>query len=270
MYKLIVIDLDGTLLDDQHTMSLNTLNLLNELLEKDIKIIFASGRPMRSMIPYTKSLIKPILLISDNGANIGFSDGSDFKEIKKFNKREFISLFKDNKEYIKNAFYSIENNIYIYNRIPKLEPLYHIDNTTNVIEGSYDEIDIKVPRSAMFIVDTKFKDKFEDYINNTQNIKYRLVGSDTKNSVYEISLSTLNKAKALKKITQYYDIDLNDVIAIGDGDNDLEMLKIAGLGVGMKNASYVIRDNINTITKYDNNHEGVFEFLSSIETTSLL
>lgn len=265
MYKLIVLDLDGTLLDNNHNISPKTIKLLNDLIKKGYKIIFASGRPFRSVSIYAKDLIKPILIISDNGAFIGYSDNETFNNQNSFSKEEFIHLFSLNKDIINNAWFSVGNNIYIYNRIAKLEPLYHIDQSTNIIEGAYDEIDIEVPMSAMFVVNTLFKERFEKCINAMPNIKYRGVGTDKKNSVYEISQSKLDKVLALMRILSFYKIDHKEIIAIGDGDNDLGMLEFAGLGVGMKNASSIIRENIKTITKYDNNHEGVYRFLSELE-----
>lgn len=261
MYKLIVLDLDGTLLDNNHNISPATINYLNNLIERGYKIIFASGRPFRSISLYAKDLVRPILIISDNGAFIGYSDNETFNNQNSFSKEEFTLLFKDNKDIINNAWYSVGNNIYIYNRIPKLEAMYHIDNKTNVIEGAYDDEDIEVPMSVMFVVNTVYKERFENYINDLSNIKYRNIGSDKKNSVYEISQSKLDKVLALMKILSFYHIDPKEVIAIGDGDNDLGMLEFAGLGVGMKNSSSIIRQNIKTITKYDNNHEGVYKFL---------
>ena len=70
-----------------------------------------------------------------------------------------------------------------------------------------------------------------------------------------------SKEEALKKVCEILDIKKEEVIAIGDGNNDLGMIKYAAIGVAMENASTMVKKEANDIT-LSNNHEGVLDILN--------
>ncbi len=261
--KLFIFDLDGTLLDNSSQLKENTTKYLNSLKENGNIICLASGRPYRSVLKYASKFGPDTPIISENGATISSPDKSLFKNIKKFKTKDFIKLFSDNKELIKSAFFSVENKVYIYNRLQKLEPLYHIDSDTIVIEGDYEKIDnIDAPNGALFIVDSPRKEKFEEYINNTADkVSFRRLGADLRNAVYEISIKNHSKADAAIRLLKTFKLSKSDLIAFGDGDNDIELLKLAGTSIAMKNANDDVKKSANYVTDYDNNNEGVYHFL---------
>ncbi len=264
--KMIVIDLDGTLLTKENLIPSTTIDYLNSLITKGHIIVLASGRPYRSIMNFAKNFPANLPIISENGAFIGSLDKSLSTIIKSFKKDVFLKLFTENKEIINNAFYSVFDYAYIYNYTPKLNGFYHIDKDTKVIEKSYDEIeDLLPPNGILFIIKSEFRNKFEEYIddNFSGSIKYRCMGYDTKNAVYEVSQSVISKAYAIEKLLKHYDLSNYDLIAIGDGENDIDMLKIAKVSVAMKNASNIVKQNASFITEYDNNNEGVRCFLEN-------
>ena len=261
--KIIAIDLDGTLIDNKHEIPQNTIDFLNNLIKSGIKLVITSGRPYRSMLKYALNFPDDTMLVSENGAYISNINKSIYKELKRFNKKTFLSLFTDNKPIIKNAFFSIGHYAFIYNRIPKLEPLYHIDENTVVVNGPYDLIDnFQAPNGAIFIIKSDERHKFEEYIDNTKKISYRSLGYDANNAVYEISISTIDKSIALSKILKIYGLSWDDLMVIGDGINDLESIKKAGIGVAMANAEIDVRNAAKYITSKNNNDEGVYNFLN--------
>ena len=262
MNKIISVDLDGTLVDKTNNIPENTIEYLNNLINKGYKLIISSGRPYRSMLKFANRFPKNTPIISENGAYIGTLDNSLFKELKRFSKKTFLDLFVTNKPIIKNAYFSVGHYAYIYNRIPKLEPFYHIDENTVVINGAYDLIkDFEAPNGALFIIKSEERNKFEEYINNSKKIKYRLLGYDLNNAVYEISISNIDKSIAIGKVLKYLGASWNDLIAIGDGINDLETLKLAGTSVAMNNAEPEIKEISKYITSKTNEEEGVYHFL---------
>ncbi len=262
MIKVISIDLDGTLLNKEHIIPERSVKYLNSLIEEGYFLILCSGRPYRSMLQFANQFPANLILISENGAFIGNRDQSYIRELKRFSKSLFLDLFKDNKDIIKNAFYSVGNNAYIYNRILKLEPFYHIGPETVVINGAYDKVkNLEAPNGAMFIIESNERKRFEDYINNTKKIAYRLLGYDSKNAVYEISLSKVDKSIAIARVLKHYGYTFKDLMAFGDGINDLETLSNAEVSVAMSNAEVEIRNIAKYITKFDCEHEGVYNFL---------
>ena len=69
------------------------------------------------------------------------------------------------------------------------------------------------------------------------------------------------KYKAIAELANYLNINNDEIIAFGDGLNDIDMLKKCGTGVALSNALPVVKENANFVTIYDHNHDGVIEFL---------
>lgn len=262
MKKVISLDLDGTLLYKNSEIPQNTVNYLNNLIKKGYKLIISTGRPYRSMLKFAELFPENTPLISENGAYIGSRDNSIYKELKRFSKKTFLDLFISNKPIIKNAYFSVGHYAYIYNRIPKLEPFYHIDENTVVVNGAYDLIkDFEAPNGALFIIKADEKEKFEEYIKNSNKIAYRALGYDANNAVYEISIAEVDKSIAIAKVLKYLNSTWDDLIAIGDGINDLKTIKLAGVGVAMQNAEIEVREAADYITDETCDNEGVYNFL---------
>ena len=76
MKKMIVCDLDGTLLNNDNEIPKNTIEYLNNLINKNFIIVLASGRPYRGMLKYANHFPSSTPLISENGAYIGSIDNS--------------------------------------------------------------------------------------------------------------------------------------------------------------------------------------------------
>ena len=95
--KMIVIDLDGTLLDNSGNVSNNAINYLNELIKRGHILVIASGRPFRAINDIASNFPKNMPIISENGAFIGSLDNSISTIIKSFKKEVFLKLFIDRK-----------------------------------------------------------------------------------------------------------------------------------------------------------------------------
>lgn len=262
MEKIISLDLDGTLVDKTNSIPQDTIDYLNMLIKSGFRLILTTGRPYRSMLKFAEYFPENTPLISENGAYIGTRDGSMYKELKRFSKKTFLDLFVKNKSIIKNGYFSVGHYAYIYNRLPKLEPFYHIDENTVVINGAYDLIkDFEAPNGAMFIVKSDEREKFEEYIRNSKKIAYRCYGYDQNNAVYEVSIAEIDKSIALAKVLKYLNASWSDLIHIGDGLNDLKSIKLAGCGVAMKNGEAEVREAAKYITDKTNEENGVLDFL---------
>ena len=77
----------------------------------------------------------------------------------------------------------------------------------------------------------------------------------------DVTDKQVTKGSAVKELAKYLSIDVNEVICIGDNENDLEMLEVAGLAVAMKNATKTIREKADVISDFDNNHHGVADVI---------
>ena len=78
---------------------------------------------------------------------------------------------------------------------------------------------------------------------------------------YEIHDRNINKASAMLYMANYYGISKDNIIAFGDNQNDIEMLQEAGVGVAMCNGLESVKKQVEHITKKDNNHNGIVDYL---------
>lgn len=77
----------------------------------------------------------------------------------------------------------------------------------------------------------------------------------------EIMKKGCTKYKAIEKLSKYLKVKNDEIIAFGDGLNDIDMIKKCGIGVALSNALPIVKENANFVTTYDHNHDGVIEFL---------
>ncbi|AYE38314.1 HAD family phosphatase [Companilactobacillus zhachilii] len=258
-YKLIAIDIDDTLLDDQKNISTKNRLMISQALAEDVKIVLCSGRPHKAMIKYADKLnIKGSdqYMITNGGAIIENMHGEFIMQKTLSNEfyRNFVAFTETND--LSYCVFDVHGNIYTSNNyninqytvamafenndglhIRKPEDLStNFEITKAVINGD----ETKLDEITNFI-----KDSFADYFVVRTGVGY-----------LEIFPNRVNKGNAVAFLANKLGIDLQEVMTIGDRDNDIPMLKVAGTGVAMGNAtagSKAVCDYITT----DNNHDGV-------------
>lgn len=248
MYKMILLDLDGTLLNDKKEISFVNESILKSIKNK-CKIVFASARGFSTIRKYLHQLE---LLDSDN-YTIAFNGSLILKN----NEEKII----DNKikgksldfmrNFIKENNYSCEWYYYTYN------DRYKIDNNNIELFGKKESI--------YKIVCIATKENIDNIRNNiTKEIItcYQVTSSEV--TKIEFVQAGMTKLKAIEKLLEILKINASEVIAIGDGENDIDMLKYAGLGIAMSNAQDNVKKVADKITSKDNNNDGVANVLLEV------
>lgn len=281
MYKIVAIDLDGTLLNKYGIVTEETKKTIKETIKKGTDIIIASGRPIDSIKTIADEIGCKKYFIAGNGSLIYDIEKDKIIYEKFLNKQkilEIIKLCESN---------SISYNIYTEETIlaKKLEHnvlYYHKENLhkeeknkTNItiiedmkeyIKNSENEKYLKVT-----ICDEN-KTIFNSIIRKLRNIsnidvldvshmsrKTIRQGTEEVNIEYyytEISLKDVDKWNAIEYLMKMLNIKKEEVIAIGDNANDKKMIENAGVGVAMGQSTPVIKEIADFITK-DNENEGV-------------
>lgn len=259
MYKLIAIDMDGTLLKDDKTISAKTKNALKAASSLGIKIVLTSGRPVQGIKNYLNELqltSKDDYVIGLNGALIcKCSDYSIISSNETLNGKDLKDIYnrvKELKTYF-HAFTTDEDLVNVESKFSKNEEkrinlkVRVVDFPTEIKDD--DEI-LKVvleeEKEVLDKITSKIpKELFEEY-NVIRSVDFML----------EFMKNGCNKATGVEKLAQYLEISKEEIIAIGDASNDKEMIEYAGLGVAMGNSKDDIKMLADFITK-SNEEDGV-------------
>lgn len=236
--KLIALDLDGTLLYDWYTLKEETKNYLLDVQEKGHTIVIATGRPFRASDSYYDDLKLKTPLINFNGGIITSKHDPQFSDQHIWlDKDAVLSIFKANEALIENAFCEIKDDVYLLRDDKELYPFLHLNEYSTLTIGPFEET-LSGPTNGFIALAKKGNgDRIEAYIKAHYQdiILSRNWGNDV-SDVIEIFTPKTNKGEALKAVSSYLRFKQEDVIAFGDGINDIEMLKWAGLGIAMENA----------------------------------
>ncbi len=254
-YKLLAIDLDDTLLNDDLKISEKNIQAINKAREIGVKVVIATGRPLASAKPYYDllKLDSPIIvyqgaIISDIKTNITMYS----QEIGLEHGLEIIR-FAEQKGIHCNIY--LDDIIYI-EKINKWAELYHSFMPNMQMEGVGKLSNfLKRPTTKIIYVDD------HDYLNKIAEEAKQVAGKDinvfmSKPNYLEFTNKHASKGKALEVLADYYKISRKEVIAIGDTYNDLTMLQYAGKSICMGNGPEEVKKAADYIT-LSNNKDGV-------------
>lgn len=232
MIKLIVTDMDGTLLDENGHLPLGFTEVLDRLMAKNIKLVAASGRPYYTLQTNFGPIGRHLSFICENGALVVDNNKVIYESaIDKNLVNEVINSAKEiegnvlvlctaNCAYIENCSEEYLAEIRKYYTIVK-----NVDDLRNVTEDIV-KVTICNLNNSLENLNTIFKPKFEDRLN--------VVGSGE--IWIDISNKGANKGTALKSLMDTYNISREETMVLGDYYNDIEMLAQAEYSFVMENA----------------------------------
>ncbi|MFI3329887.1 MAG: Cof-type HAD-IIB family hydrolase [bacterium] len=261
---LIAFDLDGTLLTDDKTITDTSKKYINKLIDDGHMVCIATGRPYAGMLHYYKELGLKTPIINTNGGMIHNPNDDNFKKIHLGMDKEIVKdIFSNNKDSILDAYFGYDHKVYFTSMHERLAPFIHIDENTILVEGPLEEtIDVETSGVIVVVDENKHKN-FEDYVNKHYSDKLalrefrRIDGTH----LYELYHKAVSKREGLQVILDYYGLTSKNLIAFGDGDNDLEMLEFAYVGVAMVNGREEAIQSAKYITRTTNNEDGAILFL---------
>ena len=259
--KLVFIDSDETLKKTDGTISNKAKKAIDENIKAGNKIIICTARPRYQTLEVMKESCSDSIIVSSNGSEI--YDSNDNKII--------FNSFVDNDSVIKMVKYAYSKDIRLiltmedYDYVTK-----EIRNPNQKLLSKHNYVkeltECKV-KQCMFI-DKKSEEiyKIKDILSN--NNKLHIVDEINENSSYEekwfsVSNSNCSKGNALKIVSKYLNIPIENTIAIGNDKNDISMFEVAGLSVAVANASDDIKSKVNHIT-LSNDEDGVAIFLETL------
>ena len=224
--KLILMDLDETLLHSDKTISSYSISILKKVKSKGIQIGFCTSRGMVNIIPWVKE-VQPDVIICNGGACIFYKD-----------------------ELIYNASFSLEDTRSILNKA------YQVCGKN--CEITLDTLDFS-EQALKICIQTEDYEKAEQIASSVASCDF-LPFSDI--PWYKFSAGNATKEYSIQVLSKKINIPVEDIIAFGDDFNDIGMLKLCGKGIAMQNAIEQVKEIADYITK-SNNDDGVAWYLEN-------
>jgi Cof subfamily protein (haloacid dehalogenase superfamily) len=257
-YKMLVLDLDDTLLTDDHRISDLNKNMLIKAQQMGVKVVLASGRPTPAMLHYAEDLRLAefgSFLISFNGARVTDMSTNQILFERCLTKEEIHSLHD----------FSLQHNVHIITYLDK----------DIVSETQSEYIDVEIGLTGMphrKVADFKEAVKTSavkcilleepSYLKKVE-LQLKAERSDLSVSIskpffLEVVPKGIDKAASIDLLAKQLGIKQEEVIAVGNAGNDLSMVQYAGLGVWVDNVSPELRPLADVVVA-SNNNDGVAE-----------
>mgnify|MGYP000934687526 FL=1 len=257
--RLIISDIDGTILDDQHQVDPQLREQIPLLEKENIPFVLASARSPLGMAPIARELgLGDNPLACYNGALIIKGDPNQYETIIEhpLDKREIHSFL----ELVKAEFPSVSINLYsgkdwITERLDKWVQIEaEITGERPLIQNVLlSVLDMLIPAHKLLLIDeAAVIQQLHDYLQTMDfpNTAFYL----SKDNYLEVTHKHVSKEQALLEVANHYQIPLEQVMTIGDNFNDLPMLRLAGLGVAMGNSPEAVKLETTVVTKSNNQH----------------
>lgn len=252
--KLIALDVDGTIMDKNFNISGQVKTAIKKALDKGVYVLIATGRMYSATVPIAKhlGLITPLIVYQ----------GSLIQEFYESNKILMhhtvpsdisLQVIQDLRRYGVQINVYLNDNLYVENESAILDeyalkrniPLYKVDN--------FDAIDKFEPTKLLGMdYDTNLIDK----VRNELKDKYNGIINITKSTpnFCEFVNNKCSKANSVLFLAEKWNIDKSQIMAIGDQENDKEMLEIAKIGIAMGNGDKELQEMADYVTEsVDNN-----------------
>ncbi len=273
-YKLVALDLDGTLLTDDKKISKENIDVLKRINDLGVEIVIATGRRYWSAKQLTTELGFDFVVMANNG-NIARKISDEKLLLTKYlDTRDFYTLIKEGRkrglypiihvDHYADGYdiiieYEIHSSKYGSYMSKNLDRYKKMDNSLNYKEGKV--------LAVCYVGDLTDLKEFEKFIKTTYPKRYsshimsKLVISG---GLLEIMNPLGSKWISLKEYASGKDIKTEEIIAIGDDNNDIDMIKNSGLGIAMKNGSQKAKETADLVTKKSNNEAGVGHVLQEL------
>ncbi len=292
-YKMLVLDMDGTLLSEDQTISLKNKEAIHRARQAGIHVVLASGRHFNGLLSYIKELdlLGPdCFSVSCSGAVVTHNASGRVIYEEHIDPMDVVELYESCENlgldlcgYTHEGLVLQHESLFSrYDSIANQSPLIHVDfsrvnkelliykmNIINESPVNRQEIIDYFPRMTLEDYSVRDKGPFHENLLNElwrlpENIResYNIVRPLP--FIAELFHKHSNKAVGMEAIASRLGLGLDQVVAIGDSGNDVHMLEEAGLGIAMENARDEAKAAADVITLSNDDHgvaEAIFRFL---------
>lgn len=270
MTKWFITDMDGTFLNDKREIAPNSKEVMKKLQDKGIKFLIATGRVDIAVKNYYYQMGLNEATISCNGSFIRnqstgevlFADAFDYEQLK--------VIYNKYKELTDG---SIEFHVYSANYIYCDKLSFNLARIQKVEQNIAEEL--KTPmciREDILTAIAENKDECYKVMISSENHPllekiytevngvFEVSGTFSATNFFDIMPVGTNKGEGIRRVAEYYGINMEDSVVFGDNLNDIEMLKVAGMSICPSNAKQEIKDLCDLVIG-ENNDFSVLKYI---------
>jgi HAD-superfamily hydrolase, subfamily IIB len=257
--KLIAVDMDGTFLDDNMEYNRKRFsNLYQKMLAENIKFVVASGNQYYQLRSFFPEIKNEIAYVAENGAYVVMGEKEIFAaNIYKDTVNDVLAILEEYPEIStivcgkKSAYVNMQVSQHFFEFANKYyHRLKRVDDLTNIDD-----------QIVKFALNCPLKLEREIYEKLIKSVGEILTPVFIGNGDIDLIVPGCHKAHGLKQLQQLWGIKDSEIMAFGNGDNDIEMLAHAGFGFAMQESSESAVKSAN-FGAPSNNEEGVLEIIS--------
>lgn len=263
-YKMVFSDIDGTLLDSTHQVRDNTRKKIKELEKKGIPFILVSARMPDGIYPIQKTVGIKAPIVAYSGGLVLDTDGRILKSNGMSQKKA-----EEITESIKERWKDICISIYSNNKWISFDDsdywIRQEEEITNLkcLKGDFKEL-LEKDTEVHKIMCMGVPEKIAEIEKKLKMIYPELSVYRSKDTYLEIMDGKALKSNAVEVLCRIKGIPIEKTISFGDNYNDIDMLKVTGMGIAMGNAPAEVKSQVEHIT-LDNDREGLLYMLEKLE-----
>ncbi|WP_282054133.1 HAD family hydrolase [Maribacter luteus] len=260
--KMVVTDMDGTLLNSNHEVSNRFFELFDELKKRDILFVAASGRQYNSIVGKLQTIKDDIIVVSENGAYVRRKEEELLATLLPIAQRHDILGVLKTIENI-NSVLCGKQKAYLTGESESFVDFLKQYYSAYEIVEDLSEVDAEIMKIAIYHSESSEQYIYPAVQHLEGDLKVKVSGPNW----VDISSPEANKGFALQKLQQLYNISPMETMVFGDYNNDLEMLQNAHFSFAMKNAHPNVKEVANYATS-SNDDLGVEQILEKLITNT--
>ncbi len=271
-YKLLVLDLDGTLTNDDKQITPKTFAALQQIQDAGVVIVLASGRPTYGIMPLAEKLgLKErggFILSYNGGVVLDCHTGHELFSQKLDNEilPEIYRMVRERG----HAVLSYRDEMILATEADDEYVLEECRINQMPVLGVGESLLQELPAEVIKLLATGNPDVLEQ-TESEMKMALKDMGVWVYRSApffLEMVPEGIDKAESLKRLLQLLGLKEDSMVCVGDGGNDISMIRLAGVGVAMLNAPERVKEAADWVTTMDNNHDGVAEVIERYFTHS--
>jgi len=261
-YQLIALDMDGTLLNSQKQISKSTLQAIQKASEAGKEVVLSTGRCIAELKEYLDILPQVRYLVCVSGAMVYDLQTEQVIYSKRIPEATVHSLLAEGRREDAAIQALTKEAVMEANKIPRMN-LYRMEQYIPLYERSvtkvedivayYEEHPAELEKMNLYYFSPEQRRRSRERL---QPLGLEMV--ETEYGVLECSVAGMSKRVGMEKLCEYIQIPVENVIAVGDSDNDVELLKYVGLPVAMGNANEHVKQVCKVMVS-DCDHDGCAE-----------